>query len=369
MTENNTDRFSSVETTFYPFTFSRPHSEEEVSGIETIRCPVCGETAKVRPFTHNRRETGICSSCGSWNRQRLLALLLMRVIERVSGSCPFHLSSPDMPDEIDIFSAESAGAAHKTLSRLQGYTWSRFAGSKYKSGDVVDGHLHQDLLATSFSDNQFDVVMTSDVLEHIPEPYLAHQEIYRILKPGGVHIFTVPSNMNNPLDHQRAAIEKGELILTAPPEWHGEANDSNLFYTVFGLEMICHLWNLGFSVRCHEISSPNEGILGPAAIGFEAVKHHEPLKSAIPTGLRNKTSAKTPWVPIDGKDELAKLEQQLINKDYFVEKQKIQLLDREAELLDLEASIKDILESTSWRITKPLRRVREMMLKFRRKRF
>jgi SAM-dependent methyltransferase len=189
-----------------------------------------------------------------------------------------------------IFSAEHFGAVHETLRGLPGYSWSRYSGSEHQSGEVVNGHPHQDLMATSFPDNHFDIVLTSDVMEHIPEPYLAHGEIYRILKPGGVHIFTVPCSLNNPIDDQRAAVVNGKLLYLAPPEWHGEPTDSNLVYTIFGLEMVCHLWTLGFRALIHESSDPEKGIIGFNAVAFEAVKHHDPLSREVPMGLRSKLS-------------------------------------------------------------------------------
>jgi hypothetical protein len=35
-------------------------------------------------------------------------------------------------------------------------------------------------------------VLTSDVLEHVADAYSAHGEIFRVLRSGGRHIFTVP---------------------------------------------------------------------------------------------------------------------------------------------------------------------------------
>ena len=37
----------------------------------------------------------------------------------------------------------------------------------------------------SLPDNTFDLFVTQDVFEHIPEPEKALKEIYRCLKPGG----------------------------------------------------------------------------------------------------------------------------------------------------------------------------------------
>ena len=44
-----------------------------------------------------------------------------------------------------------------------------------------------------YRDEQFDVVISIDVLEHIDDDVSALQEIKRVCKPGGVAIFTVPA--------------------------------------------------------------------------------------------------------------------------------------------------------------------------------
>ena len=51
---------------------------------------------------------------------------------------------------------------------------------------------NQNLEQLTFSDNSFDIVITSDVMEHVRLDDRAHQEIRRVLKPGGVYLFTVP---------------------------------------------------------------------------------------------------------------------------------------------------------------------------------
>jgi SAM-dependent methyltransferase len=42
----------------------------------------------------------------------------------------------------------------------------------------------------NFADGQFDVVYSHQVLEHIPKPWLAGQELVRVLKPGGLGLHT-----------------------------------------------------------------------------------------------------------------------------------------------------------------------------------
>lgn len=49
-----------------------------------------------------------------------------------------------------------------------------------------------------FPDNFFDIVFASEVLEHLTDIQLSHalQEVYRVLRPGGMFIGTVPSEEN-----------------------------------------------------------------------------------------------------------------------------------------------------------------------------
>lgn len=54
---------------------------------------------------------------------------------------------------------------------------------------VVQG----DAAATPYGDGQFDAVLVLDVLEHLPDDNAGMREIWRILKPGGLVILTVPA--------------------------------------------------------------------------------------------------------------------------------------------------------------------------------
>jgi SAM-dependent methyltransferase len=57
-----------------------------------------------------------------------------------------------------------------------------------------------------FADTSFDTVFCSQVLEHVPEPWLCLSEFRRVLKPGGTLILSVPHISwlhNEPHDYYR----------------------------------------------------------------------------------------------------------------------------------------------------------------------
>lgn len=49
------------------------------------------------------------------------------------------------------------------------------------------------ILEIPFPDNTFDFVVSSEVIEHTPDPYKALHEIYRVLKPGGKMVLSTPN--------------------------------------------------------------------------------------------------------------------------------------------------------------------------------
>lgn len=62
--------------------------------------------------------------------------------------------------------------------------------------DTSDIDIVSDITAIPSPDASFDVILCSEVLEHLPEPTHALDEFTRLLKPGGVVILTAPYSSN-----------------------------------------------------------------------------------------------------------------------------------------------------------------------------
>lgn len=77
-----------------------------------------------------------------------------------------------------------------------------FARCDYKAHDFGQepqtvGHYtpldyESDVLDIPVADGSFDVILCTEVLEHVPEPTKAVQEMARILRPGGIMLLTAP---------------------------------------------------------------------------------------------------------------------------------------------------------------------------------
>jgi SAM-dependent methyltransferase len=236
-----------------------------------LRCPVCGHFSVMRTIRTDLqiREYCNCIICGAQNRQRQIAYVLSK---RMGFSSLMGLSKNS---QVSIYNTESGGILHNILSRTKNYTCSEYFGPQYKSGEIVNGVRHEDLQQLSFENDSFDILISADVFEHIPDPYKAHTEIFRVLKPGGRHIFTVPFYQEQILDERRAIInEKNEVIHLKEPLYHCDPLSSKgiLVYNIFSLEMLIKMAEIGFITNIYLLKVPSAGIWGKNAVVFEAIK-------------------------------------------------------------------------------------------------
>ena len=98
----------------------------------------------------------------------------------------------------------------------------------------------------TFADENFDVVITEDVFEHIRDYKKGFREVYRVLKKGGYHIFTVPCFFDKPT-LVRVDTSGDEDIHLLPPEYHRDRiRGKILAYRTFGIDIFEILEKIGF---------------------------------------------------------------------------------------------------------------------------
>lgn len=249
-----------------------------------IKCDVCGKlTYAINNNPENIRESLKCHNCGATTRQRQIAKLICQTIGIKSLS------------EIDkysghIYNTESFGPVHNQLLKTKHYIFSEYFGENYKSGEKVNNILNEDLTKLSFKNKTFDIVVSSDVFEHISKPYKAHKEVYRILKNGGSHIFTVPFYENQYLDETRVVIQNNKIKNILKPMYHLDGirpDEGILVYNIFSLEMLIKLKEIGFDTKIYQAQSTLFHINIHSSILFKATKQTIVKKISE---LQNKTS-------------------------------------------------------------------------------
>jgi SAM-dependent methyltransferase len=214
------------------------------------RCSVCGadtrfvrnswvlprDLARIAPAGFADRESQFCGSCGSSLRVRILADVML---EHYAGEAR---SIADLVQEerfrlLDIAEINSIGRMHPLLAPLQRLTYVEYP--------------EQDLQALTYADASFDLLLTSETLEHIPDFRRALAETRRVLRQGGRHVFTVP------LDPR---LERTRSRNGMAPMYHGRGGgpfavvtrrNDMLAYTDFGLDVPDLLREAGFEAEVH----------------------------------------------------------------------------------------------------------------------
>jgi SAM-dependent methyltransferase len=167
------------------------------------------------------RESHICGLCGANYRMRAQARALLD-----------RLGLGDTRALADRLRANPSFAIYETAHRnvfrsaavveRMNYVQSEYLDGA-KPGEIVAGVMNQNLEALTFGDASFDAVLTSEVLEHVADLDRALAEIARVLKPGGLHVFTVPSDPGLPRTVERARIVDGQVMHLLNPVTHGDS--------------------------------------------------------------------------------------------------------------------------------------------------
>lgn len=94
--------------------------------------------------------------------------------------------------DLDVLELDAGSPLRRLLGGARSYTMS-FYSARAAPGTVrTDGARCEDITRLTFPDSSLDLIVSSDVLEHVPDLAAAFAESRRVLRPGGAHLFTVP---------------------------------------------------------------------------------------------------------------------------------------------------------------------------------
>ncbi len=212
----------------------------------------------------NWRERVVCPKCGLNNRMRA-AIHLLKTITKPKS-------------DVRIYITEQTTQLYQYfIKNYPNTVGSECLGDRYKPGEISEnGIRNEDFTNLTFMDNEFDLVLSFEVFEHIPDFINAFSEALRVLRPGGYLIFTVPFNTNSKLNLVRAVITNGIVEHIHPPEYHGDPVNSSegcLCFYHFGWEVLEQLKTAGFeNVTVMSFYSKEFGYLGGEQIFLVAGK-------------------------------------------------------------------------------------------------
>jgi 2-polyprenyl-3-methyl-5-hydroxy-6-metoxy-1,4-benzoquinol methylase/glycosyltransferase involved in cell wall biosynthesis len=206
----------------------------------------------------NRKESMFCSRCDSSMRIRRLATVLMQTVAEITGICCKSFVELVRNEEfrgLKIAEINACGALHAYLKDHPNLCYSEWWVPHANPGEVHDGVQCEDLQCLTYPDNYFDIILTSETLEHVPEPDKAWHEIYRTLKGGGYHIFTIPVIPWQRQTFQRARVVNGLREDLVQPAYHGASVEENMFvYTDFGMDVVEKLNKMGLNTEVFYVS-------------------------------------------------------------------------------------------------------------------
>jgi hypothetical protein len=239
----------------------RPHGFE---------CPVCGEQSTPLydfPDLELRREHKIgevretlqCRECFSSMRARSLALALLEHLKCHSSIAALAVSGLG---NIRILDTDNFSAMSKLLRGDSKYVICSYLPDHPWGKEIEPNYFNINLERIDFDDASFDIVLTSDVMEHVRDSDAAHAEIYRILSPGGAYIFNVPFDEREAKNITMVDTSGDEDVFLVEPQYHGDPLTGGILaYRVFGRELIEKLEVLGFEVEFQRIEQPSSLVI------------------------------------------------------------------------------------------------------------
>lgn len=198
-------------------------------------CPVCS-TKRIIVRLHHSEIAVRCMTCRATAVTMSLVSVLRRQVPALSTK--------------EVYELSSRGPLVTFLEK----NCARLTCSEYFEG-VAPGDYHNDILCQdvqqlTFADDSFDVCTSTEVFEHVPDDLTGFAEIRRVLRPGGVFLFTVPL-FHSPTTVERARLnESQEIEHFLPRHYHGDPIRNHkpvLVYRDYGKDVRQRIISQGFA--------------------------------------------------------------------------------------------------------------------------
>ena len=193
------------------------------------------------------RETYQCENCKASLRERVTASGILAAYGKAGVRSLAELVQLSSFFNLSIYEPGVAGAYRKFFKSLPKYQNS-FFWEGGTPGEDMYGVRHEDLMKLTFPSSSFDLVVSSDIFEHIRRPWVAFREVARVLKPGGMHIFSIPALL--PMQKStvyRVDTSSSEDVHILEPYFHGDGRGGkSLVYVDYGRDIFEKLEEFGF---------------------------------------------------------------------------------------------------------------------------
>lgn len=155
-----------------------------------------------------------------------------------------------MKEGAKLYEFSTSSPIFRKYISSKNYTCSGYFWDKPFGIEIHPGIYNQDCQQLSFPDASFDVVISSETMEHIRKPFTGFKEIRRILKPGGSYFFTIPYREDR-LTTSRVDTSGNDDVYTLPKTYHQDPyrKADSLVYTDFGRDLPDLLRSVGFDTH------------------------------------------------------------------------------------------------------------------------
>jgi SAM-dependent methyltransferase len=181
-------------------------------------------------------------------------------------------------DDDAIYVMEQTTPLFRWLAaRHPGVVGSEYLGDRVGLGRSWRSLRNEDATRLTFADSTYDVILSFDVFEHMPDYRRAFEECWRCLKSGGRLLLTVPFVASRETTLVRARVGPSGIVEhLLPPEYHGDPVNPDggiLCFRHFGWDMLEELRQAGFeTAEALLVWSLRFGYLGGEQLLFLARK-------------------------------------------------------------------------------------------------